>query len=532
MGTNLCTLLRDSANRTPHKLALRSIFQTWTYRDLWDEVGRIGHALENIGSPPRTHVGIYLPNCVEYTLFYYGIHATGRVVIPINPMLKAEELADQLLDGDVLDLVTIDALLPNVSKAFSLHQNLKSKINRIILIDGLKTSRDQLATLNLDPKQITTHRNMIFGQEPITTPFATKPDDTAVILYTSGTTGKPKGAELTHQNLISNVEILKDLSQNIGTFPWNALLVLPLFHSFGQTVIQNTTLALGGLITVMDRFDPWLVAQWIQNHKITVFAGVPTMYYGLLHHPSITPPMLETLKLCLCGGAPMPEEVIKRFNETFNTDIIEAYGLSETSPVASLNPPLGTKKIGSIGTPIPNVEFCLIDGESQVIQAPHTTGELCIKGPNVMKGYYNRPEETRAVLKDGWFRTGDLAQRDEEGFYRIVDRAKDMIIRGGFNVYPREIEERLYAHPEVMEAAVVGISDERLGEEVCGYVSLKPGAKTTEQDLMDYCREYLAAYKYPRQIHIVESLPKGPTGKILKRILRTDPPSQGKTQLS
>ncbi len=520
MGSNLCILLKNSVDMFPDKLALRSFFQSWTYHDLWHEVGRISNGFDHISTPARTHVGIFLPNCVEYTLFYYGVHASGRVIIPINPMLKPEELAIQLDDGDVHDLVTIDALLPTVSKAFALAPKLKRSIHKIVLIDGLKHHHDQLDPLEIDPDQFITHKQLVHDQKALNSPFPTQPQDTAVILYTSGTTGKPKGAELSHANLISNVETLKSLHPKITALSWNALLALPLFHSFGQTVIQNTTLALGGSMMVMERYDPWQVAQWIETHKITVFAGVPTMYYGLLHHPSITAQMLKTLQLCLCGGAPMPEDVMKRFDETFHANIVEAYGLSETSPVASINPPFATKKMGSIGKPIPNVEFRLIDGQDQIIESANITGELYIKGPNVMKGYYKKPAETAEALQNGWFKTGDLAERDTDGFYRLVDRAKDLIIRGGFNVYPREIEERLHTHPDVIEAAVVGISDDRLGEEVCGYVSLRPGAKTTEQDLVEFCREHLAAYKYPRQVHIVDSLPKGPTGKILKRVLR------------
>jgi long-chain acyl-CoA synthetase len=297
------------------------------------------------------------------------------------------------------------------------------------------------------------------------------------------------------------------------------LVVLPLFHSFGQTVMQNATIRLAGTMVLMARFEPLAAARLIHKHRVKHFGGVPTMYFGLLHHPEIAPEMLASLGYCVSGGSAMPMEVMGTFDRKYGTDILEGYGLSETSPVASFNPP-GAKKVGSIGKPIWGVEFRLIDASGQVIDKPDVPGEICIKGHNIMKGYWRRPEATAEAIVDGWFRSGDIAQRDADGYYYIVDRKKDMIIRGGYNVYPREIEEVLYAHPAVLEAAVIGVPHERCGEEVKAVIALKPGTTATADEITAYCKERMAPFKYPREVEFRESLPKGPTGKILKRELR------------
>jgi len=284
-------------------------------------------------------------------------------------------------------------------------------------------------------------------------------------------------------------------------------------------VMQNATLRAGGTLVLLPRFEPLTAAQLIQKHKVTYFAGVPTMYFALLHHPEVTPDMLASLADCASGGAAMPVEVMHAFDKKFHTDILEGYGLSETSPVASFNS-RGAKKPGSIGTPLWGIEFRLVDADGKVVTEIDKPGEICIKGHNVMKGYYKRPEATAESISDGWFRTGDIATRDSDDYYFIVDRKKDMLIRGGFNVYPREVEEVLYGHPAVAEAAVIGVPHESHGEEVKAVLALKPGAAATADEIIAYCKQRLAAYKYPRIVEFVPALPKGPTGKILKRELR------------
>jgi long-chain acyl-CoA synthetase len=333
-----------------------------------------------------------------------------------------------------------------------------------------------------------------------------------VILYTSGTTGKPKGAELTHGNLARNVEVMLGLLS--VTHDDVVLGALPLFHSFGRTCGLNLAVASGASLALIERFLPEAVLELVERRRVTVFEGVPTMYAALLHHAGRERHDASSLRICVSGGAALPLEVLHGFEAAFGCVILEGYGLSETSPVASFNRADGVRKPGSIGTPVDGVEMTLLE------PSPEGVGEIAIRGHNVMKGYWGRPDATRAAIDDrGWFRTGDLARVDEDGAYFIVDRIKDLIIRGGYNVYPREVEEVIYEHPAVREAAVVGVPHPDLGEEVCAVVALRPGFEMAEGELRDYVRSQVAAYKYPRRVWFVDELPKGPTGEILKRAI-------------
>ena len=345
----------------------------------------------------------------------------------------------------------------------------------------------------------------------------TSPVDTAVILYTSGTTGRPKGAELTHSNLLLNCTIV--VPRLIAVGPDDVMLAtLPLFHSFGQTCVQNATIAAGGTFTLLPRFTPADAFEIMERDRVTVFAGVPTMYFALLHHEGREYD-LSSLRHCMAGGAPMPVEVMKAFEAKYPVQILEGYGLSETSPVASFNMIDRPRKPGSIGYPVWGVEMAILDDSDRPV-ADGERGEICIRGHNVMKGYLKRPDATKDALRSGWFHSGDIGIRDSDGSYSIVDRKKDMIIRGGFNVYPREVEEVLFGHPGILEAAVIGVPHESHGEEVKAIVVPLPEQGLTAEEIVAYCKERLAAYKYPRIVEFSESLPKGPTGKILKRELR------------
>ena len=346
--------------------------------------------------------------------------------------------------------------------------------------------------------------------------------DTAVILYTSGTTGRPKGAELTHANLRRNVEVMGQIF-SIG--PEDVILgALPLFHAFAQTCALNAAIAAGGCLSLIPRFDAGRALEIIERDRVNVFEGVPTMYSALLARSDAADRDVSSLRLCVSGGAALPVEVLRAFERTFACVVLEGYGLSETSPVASFNHPDRERKPGSIGTPIAGVEMKLVD-EAGADVAPGEVGEIAIRGHNIMKSYWNRPDATaEAISADGWFRSGDLARIDDDGYYFIVDRKKELIIRGGYNVYPREIEEVLYEHPAVLECAVIGIPHASLGEEVGAAVALKPGAEATPEELRAFVKSQVAAYKYPRQVWLLDSLPKGPTGKILKREIR--PPSE------
>ena len=354
---------------------------------------------------------------------------------------------------------------------------------------------------------------------------ATDEDDTAVILYTSGTTGQPKGAELRHRNMRDNALACGPLFDVDIDAPDTYLCVLPLFHSFGQTVIQNTACAFGGTVVMLPRFEAGAALNRMLKTGVTFFAGVPTMYWALLgaldDGVDVTS-IAKNLRVAVSGGAALPVEVHRNVEKRLGVTILEGYGLSETSPVASFSVYGEPARVGSIGLPIPGVEMKLIDpiGWTELTDSPDAVGEIAIKGHNVMKGYYKRPEATAEAIQDGWFRTGDLARRDEDGWYYILDRSKDMIIRGGYNVYPREVEEVLLTHPAVSLAAVIGVPDERNGEEVKAYVILEKGASVTPDELIAWSKEQMASYKYPRMVEIVESLPTTATGKILKRKLR------------
>jgi long-chain acyl-CoA synthetase len=359
---------------------------------------------------------------------------------------------------------------------------------------------------------------VLSGAEPANAVAERAGDDTAVILYTSGTTGKPKGAELTHANLRRNVEAVLHLFSIEADE--TILGALPLFHSFGQTCTLNAAIAAGAALALIPRFDAGTALALIDERRVALFAGVPTMYAALLHHRDRRRFDVSCLRLCVSGGAALPVELLRGFEEAFGCTILEGYGLSETSPVACFNDPDRKRKPGSIGTPIAGVELRAVD-DTRTEVAQGDVGEIAIRGHNVMKGYWRRPEATaEAIDADGWFYTGDMGRVDEDGCWFIVDRKKELIIRGGYNVYPREIEEVLYEHPAVLEAAVVGVPHAELGEEVGAAVALRGGAAVGERELRDYVKSQVAAYKYPRHLWFVDELPKGPTGKILKREIR------------
>ena len=504
---NLATLLRESAKTNPGKTALAIESTEIGYGELDALAARFGGALRGLGVTPGKHVALMLPNVPHFTIAYYGVHYAGGAVVPLNVLLTADEIAYHLEDADATTLVVWEGFLEQAEKAF----------HRVDACKHLVVAKADRADVSA-PEGAHNMTALIGGAEPVTELPGTMPDDTAVILYTSGTTGRPKGAELTHFNMFFNALYAQRFLLQMGDATV-ALATLPLFHSFGQTCIQNAVLAAGGSIVMLPRFEPKAALEIRQARGVTLFAGVPTMYFALLNHPEADAYDLK-LERCISGGSAMPGEVMKAFDDKYGVNILEGYGLSETSPVASFNVLDRPKKPGSIGLPIWGVEFQLVDGEGRTVTEADTPGEICIKGHNVMKGYYKKPEANEEAFVGGWFHTGDIGTRDADGYYYIVDRKKDMIIRGGFNVYPREIEEVLYAFPAVAEAAVIGVPHERHGDEVKAVVAFKEGHSATEEEIVAYCKEKLAAYKYPRIVEIVDALPKGPTGKILKRELK------------
>jgi long-chain acyl-CoA synthetase len=489
---NLADSLARNAADNPDRVAIHLGDQTTSYRELDDQSARVAGLLAARGIGPGTPIGIMLPNVPEFASVYYGILRTGAVVVPMNPLLKAREIAYYLGDSGAPVIFAWHVTAPEVEIG------AKEAGAEAILVDPA-TFPDILATASPAPQVVDRAAY-----------------DTAVVLYTSGTTGHPKGAELTHANLINNVEVSAvDLLQ-VG--PDDIIFGgLPLFHAFGQTCTLNAAIMMGGSLTVLPRFDAANALGILADQRVTIFAGVPTMFSALLHVPDRSDFDVSALRLCISGGAAMPVEVLRQFEDQFDCIVLEGYGLSETSPVASFNHPGRERKPGSIGTPIRGVEMRVVDASGAEVPQGEV-GEIAIRGHNIMKGYLNKPDATaEAVSADGWFRTGDIGRVDADGYYYIVDRKKDLIIRGGYNIYPREIEEVLYEHPEVAEAAVVGMPHPELGEEVGAAVALKPGATVTPDELRSYVKSQVAAYKYPRRVWIVDALPKGPTGKILKK---------------
>jgi long-chain acyl-CoA synthetase len=424
---------------------------------------------------------------------YYGALRAGAVVVPMNPLLKSGEIGYSAGDCEARTILTGGPSLPQATAAA---QELGITCTNV-------TGEDFAAALD--------------GARPDAALVERADDDAAVILYTSGTTGRPKGAVLTHGNLRSNTATVARLLGITGDD--TVFGGLPFFHVFGQTCGLNAAVLTGACVTLLPRFDAAKALRILTRDRVTVMEGVPTMFVALLAAADAAGgASVDTVRVSATGGSAMPVEVLHRFEAAFGCPVVEGYGLSETSPVVTLGAVDGVRRPGSIGVPVDGVEVRLLDDEGKEVTEGEV-GEIAVLGPNVMRGYWNRPEADAAAFTDGWFRTGDLARRDEDGHYFIVDRKKDLIIRGGYNVYPREIEEVLYTHPAVAEAAVIGLPHELHGEEVCAVLTLKPGTAATAEELRDYVKERVAAYKYPRTVHLVEALPKGPTGKILKREL-------------
>ena len=503
MSLNLAVILAESAFATPDKEAVVLHPFRLTYGQIDALSNQVASSLQERGVNPGDRVGIMLPNVPQFVISYFGVLKAGGVVVPMNVLLKAPEVNFYLGDSEAKFLIGWEDFAGEALKGAP---------------DGVTVFIVNKPGSDLVPEGSRSFTELM-GGDPRFDMVPTSPDDTAVILYTSGTTGKPKGAELTHFNLYMNCTTSGSLfgfrDDDVG------LAVLPLFHSFGQSSVMNVSMRYGGMISLVPRFEIAAVCEAIQREKVTVFSGVPTMFFGLLHDPSVANYDLSSLRVAVSGGASMPAEVMTTFEKRFGLTILEGYGLSETSPTASFNQSLAERRFGSIGKRIWGVEMTIFDEEDKALpRGKDNVGEIVIRGHNVMKGYYKNPEATAEAFKGGWFHSGDMGYQDEDGFYFIVDRKKELIIRGGFNVYPREIEEVLYQHPAVQEAAVIGVPDERMGEEVSAVVAMKPGQSVSEEDLIAFTKERVAAYKYPRTIRFLASLPKGPTGKILKKELK------------
>ncbi|MFI2371761.1 long-chain fatty acid--CoA ligase [Streptomyces sp. NPDC018833] len=511
---NLAVVLEDSARAMPDRDAVILGDMRLTYAELDAAAAQVAHLLTELSIGPGDKVALSSPNVPYFPIVYYGILKAGATVVPLNVMLKTREIAYHLKDSGAKAYFCYEGTdeLPLGREGWAAYQATDSCTEFFLL-----TTDPSAATGPIPGAQAL--GPAVAGRPAAFETAATEPTDTAVILYTSGTTGQPKGAELSHSNMILNALTCHRL---FGGDPHDVHLVtLPLFHSFGQTVQMNAGLGAGATLVFLPRFAPRAALETMAAESVTFFAGVPTMYWGMLRADLDgldTEAIGKNLRVAVAGGASLPVEIHRGFEKRFGVTVQEGYGLSETSPVALFNRLGCTPRVGSVGLPVWGVQIRLIDDTWNDVP-DGSVGEIAIRGHNVMKGYHARPAATAQVIRDGWLRTGDLARRDDDGYVYIVDRAKDLIIRGGFNVYPREIEEVLITHPEVSLAAVLGVPHDSHGEEVKAYVVCTPGAQITEQGLIEWCRANMASYKYPRLVEFRDALPMNATGKILKREL-------------
>jgi long-chain acyl-CoA synthetase len=489
--TNLCHNLIEAAAMYPDVVALRMGDDTTTYAELDCASSRFAHLLDTIGVTVGDRIGLMLPNTPAFAIAYYGILRAGAVVVPVNPLKSAREVEFFLTNTGTRTLFAAPEF-ESTARPGAAAADVQLCLTDISMVSTLRHS-----------------------DKPPTAVTSRAPGDLAVILHTSGTTGLPKGAELTHANLGINQSVVATtlLNLDVGDV---VLGCLPLFHAFGMTCGLNATISSGATLTLMPRFHPHRALDIIESHRVTVLLAVPTMYIALLGSGETNTATTTSLRTSISGGAALPVQVLHAFEERFGCTVLEGYGLSETSPVACFNHPDKPRMPGSIGTPIRGVEMRVVDDKGQSVPDGNS-GEIQIRGQNVMRGYWNLPEHSAAAIVDGWFFTGDIGRRDSDGYYYVLDRKKALIIRGGYNVYPREIEEVLHEHPAVAEAVVVGLPHDVLGEEVGAAIVFKPGRHADLSEIQRFIKQRVAAYKYPRRLWVLDELPKGPTGKLLRR---------------
>lgn len=513
---NLSVVIEDSARRYPNKDAFVFMDTRMTFAQINGAANQVANGLVAAGIKPGDKVGLSCFNLPYFPIVFFGILKAGGVVVPLSVLLKKDEIAYHLKDSDAKAYFCFEgtADLPMGQMGHAGFSEVAACAH-FYMITAKPTAASPIAGTH-------TLGGLMAGQSPVFETVATSAEDTAVIIYTSGTTGRPKGAELTHSNLLLNGILSADL---MGARPEDVqLIVLPLFHIFALTVLMIAGVYRGSQSILLPRFDAAAVFGLMQQHGVTIFAGVPTMYWGLLNYTGDEfdyEAIADKLRVCASGGASLPVKVMKDFEERFKVPIIEGYGMSEGSPVVTFNQLNIGRKPGSIGTPVWGVEVKIVDENDQEVPLGEK-GELLYRGHNVMKGYYKRPEANAQTLRGGWMHSGDVAVKDEDGFFYIVDRTKDMIIRGGFNVYPREVEEVMMQHEAISLVAVIGVPDEQFGEEIKACVVLKEGKSASPEDIVAWTKDHIAAYKYPRVVEVMDALPMTATGKILKKELRVD----------
>lgn len=526
---SLQSFLKDVAEEFPEKVAIHFLGKKLTYKELYEQSLKLANYLSGLGVSKGDRVAIMLPNCPQAVIGYYGVLLAGGIVVQTNPLYTERELEYQLNDSGAEVIVSLDILYPRVSKVKAL-TNL-----RHVIVTGIKDYLPfpknvlypfvQKKEYGIVVKVEHSGDNHLFTE--IMNRTAAKQldvevnpkEDLALLQYTGGTTGFPKGVMLTHHNLVANTEMCVKWMYNCKRAEEVVLGVLPFFHVYGMTTVMNLSVMQAFEMVLVPKFDATTMLKLIQKYKPTLFPGAPTIYIALLNHPDIEKYDLSSIDSCISGSAPLPVEVQEQFEKVTGGKLVEGYGLTESSPVTHANFLWGERVSGSVGLPWPNTDAAILSMETGERAEVGEIGEIAVKGPQVMKGYWNKPEETEAVLKDGWLLTGDLGYMDDRGYFYVVDRKKDMIIASGFNIYPREIEEVLYEHPNVQEVVVAGIPDPYRGETVKAYIVKKAGTEMTEDELDQYARKHLAAYKVPKIYEFRDELPKTAVGKILRRSL-------------
>jgi long-chain acyl-CoA synthetase len=528
---SLSALLSETAKRLPERTAIRFFDRSVTYRELDEAASRFANALIALSVHKGDRVALFMPNCPQMVIAYYGGLRAGAVVVPCSPLYVESELEHQLADAEASVIVCLSALFSRVQavreRVPSLEHVLVTNIKeyfprRLRLLFTIAKERKDGHRVSLPSDGHTALLSRVMARaSPRDPEVPVSADDLALLQYTGGTTGIAKAAMLTHRNLVANTLQVRAWFHNLAE-PDGADIVMgvvPLFHIYGITAVMNFCVIAGGTMVLQPRFVVNDVLKAIHREKPHVLPGVPTMYMAINAAPNLARYNLRSLKGAISGAAPLPREVQTRFEELTGARLVEGYGLTEASPVTHSNPLQGNRKVGSVGIPVPSTEAAIFDETGKRRLGPGDAGELAISGPQVMQGYWRRPDETALVLRNGWLFTGDVASMDDDGYFTIVDRKKDMILSGGMNVYPRDVEEPLYAHPKIEEVVAVGVPDERWGEAVKVYIVLKPGQVATEQEILDYAHTQMARYKVPKYVEFRQELPKTLVGKFLRRKL-------------
>ena len=531
---SLPDLLDRSAGTWPDKVALRFFVDpklpssTMTYAELQRDSRRFALALAHLGVKKGDRVALMLPNCPQFVVAFYGVLRLGAIAVNTNPLYVSREMADQFTDAGCETVVMLNQFYPRLQEAQS-----RLPIKRVIVVDIAETmpwwvrflvhmkQKKEKEYVEIRPQgDIFSFQALVAQHAPQPHAVEIKPDDVALFQYTGGTTGVPKAAMLTHRNLTANTLQLNAWFTQVQPGHEVCMGAIPFFHVYGMTTCMLFGIWIGAEVVMLPRPRPVdNVMKLLQRCSVTIFPGVPTLYTAINSHPDVKKYRLGSVKACISGAAPLPLEVQQKFESLTGGKLVEGYGLTEAAPVTHANPLLGQRRTGSSGLPLPDVEARIVDLDTKQIMPAGSEGELAVRGPQVMLGYWNRPEETAKMIRDGWLHTGDIARMDADGYFYIVDRAKDMIIASGLKVLPREVEEVLFLHPKVQEAVVAGVPDAYRGETVKAFVILKPGVQATEAEIVEFCKQHLAPFKVPKAIEFRTELPKTLVGKYLRRVL-------------